>query len=217
MTVVVGGRQSPGIDDGLVVWVSTILFVCPLAGVNAPVKPAVVHFVRAADTVKPSSVGTSLQAGGGVGVGTGVGVADAAGVGLGEAVGVGDGVGDGVIAVALTVILEAHAWKVPATRVWPMTVKLPLPLFVMEPVKPRSSHGSSTLFALSPTNSGTRHWPGGFPDGVGTGDPLGVGPAAPIASENTTAVADAVSSTPDPKSPERRGVTSGKVWLTTTR
>ena len=57
-------------------------------------KPAPVQAERAADKVKPTRSGTTLQAGTGVGVGVGVGVGGGVGAGVGAKVG--DGVDGGV-------------------------------------------------------------------------------------------------------------------------
>ena len=133
VTVEFAGMQAPGMDGGFVVCVMTVLLVEPLAGENAPVKPAAVHFARAAPPVKPSRVGTKRQVGGvavgvGVGVGVGAGVAAGGGVGVGVGVGVGEGVGMGVgaglgvIEPLLIVMPAVHGHQVPDWRLCPATV-----------------------------------------------------------------------------------------------
>lgn len=58
VTVVVGTRQSPGAELGLVVCPLTTFVSLPEAGLKAPVNPAPVHADRAWATVRPVKVGT---------------------------------------------------------------------------------------------------------------------------------------------------------------
>ncbi len=123
VTLEFAGMQSPGIDGGFVLWVMTVLLVEPEEGANGPVKPAAVHFSRAALTVKPSRVGTRRHVGGrrrrrsrrrrrtGVGVG-----GPGAGVGVGDGVGTTVGAGLGVIAPELIVMPDEHGHQVPDWR-----------------------------------------------------------------------------------------------------
>lgn len=103
MIVVDGGRQSPGVRF----WSSTLSWLWPLAGLNAPVKPAAVHALRAAENVKPMRLGTVWQAGVGSGVGLGVAVGFGVGTGVGAGVGVavGTAVG-GAVGVNVGVAVE---------------------------------------------------------------------------------------------------------------
>ena len=64
------GLHCPGVDDGVVVWVSTC-WVSPVGetGVNWPVKPAAVQAVRASGSRAPTRLGSGAQVGAGVGAG----------------------------------------------------------------------------------------------------------------------------------------------------
>ena len=170
--------------------------------------------------VKPSTVGTRRHVGGvgvGVGVATGVGVG-AAGVGVGAAgVGVvpgsqpGSAAGLGVIAPGAD--RDARRARPPCPGEWklcPTTVKLPLPLVVIEPVNFLLTDGSSALFFLRPMRFGTRHLPGGPTVGPGSVDSSGSGSPKLSASLKTTAFASVPMSIPLPSVTERTGVTRSK-------
>src|SRR5438128_9465974 len=58
-TTAVRTRQSPGDETGDVVWVRTVSVSDPVAGVNAPVNPAVVQAERAPCTDCPTMFGTT--------------------------------------------------------------------------------------------------------------------------------------------------------------
>src|SRR5574338_1162978 len=58
LTVVVFATQLPGEETGFVVCAVTMFVLLPLAGENAPVKPAAVHVVRAFWTLSPTRLGT---------------------------------------------------------------------------------------------------------------------------------------------------------------
>jgi len=57
VTDVVVGRQSFGDEAGLVVWPSTVSPFWPL-GLNEPLKPSDDHLLRAAETSRPTRLGT---------------------------------------------------------------------------------------------------------------------------------------------------------------
>ena len=213
--------QSPGIDGGFVVCLITVLLVEPEAGENGPVKPAAVHFARAALTVNPSSVGTRRHDGDGDGVGAGVAVGVGVGRGSVQALvsatasgtvsATGVGAGLGVIAPELIVIPEVHGHHVPDWRLCPTTVKLPDPTSVIEPRNPRSDPRIVDLVRLQPDEVRDKALARRI--GVGPERSIGSGNGAPkrAASEKTTADRPRSRSMPVPKRPQRSGVTRLKV------
>lgn len=99
---VVIARQSPAAS----LWVRTVLWFWPNAGLSSPVNPAEIHAARASDTVSPTRPGTVPQTSdgvdvgvgscAGVGVGSGAGVEAWVGVGVGDCAGLGVAIGLGV-------------------------------------------------------------------------------------------------------------------------